>query len=632
MGSPLQPEAVSSAALAGPAAVQGHIPLCLVQHDDRTDKEISPSLVSLLDLNRAVCESHPGCRLLLTRTSLDKEVEPHWQKLYAVQAALQEGCQHAVWLDTDAIVHTSDPMRLLGAFPRGTSFFSNADPPAIYTMRFFRNMPASWDPMKQPVQPFNAGVWGVRNTHKGRALMERWTSLYPAHLWSVERSSSSSKGGGTKLSKLCIRVRPGGPAITRLSQRQQNVYRGSMSFLSAEGAAAEPPPSASHAALESTEQALGTVKSMEAAKHKVVTSCDAGVVDYAFHEKWRCVGSSACNTWANSDAFEQGAFAAHILSSPEWRPHINVADAGLYNSPCESYGDAEKRDALSCHFLAEYKDAITNYLSTRRRAAVSHEEEVAAGNPGALKESPITLPDPPLTRMADEDAYEAVHPMVRVLLERVDPYLVMRTNATSAVCHIGADDHGKLAARLAAHLRMPNTIAHKATTRDDAEADSVAMLGAPPHVQLMTFKGARVSQPAHSCDVVVIANMLHHAAHAHKTARLLKEAARISRGFVLFADHRAGRTLDEIHALTAHDPHGVYRTMSEWEGLLHGSGLQVLASGPMAHTKHKSEPSISPEESTRIFYIARPTHGHAIHMVAHGFQLSEVPSEVGQPL
>ena len=61
----LVPQSLPSASLEGPAAVQGHVPLCLVQHDDRTDKEISSNLVSLLDLNRAVCESHPGTRIFL---------------------------------------------------------------------------------------------------------------------------------------------------------------------------------------------------------------------------------------------------------------------------------------------------------------------------------------------------------------------------------------------------------------------------------------------------------------------------------------------------------------------------------------------------------------------------------------
>ena len=38
--------------------VTGHVPLCLVQHDDRTDRELT-HLRPLLDLNRAACEVEP---------------------------------------------------------------------------------------------------------------------------------------------------------------------------------------------------------------------------------------------------------------------------------------------------------------------------------------------------------------------------------------------------------------------------------------------------------------------------------------------------------------------------------------------------------------------------------------------
>ena len=86
----------------------------------------------------------------------------------------------------------------------------------------------------------------------------------------------------------------------------------------------------------------------------------------AFHERWTCKGSPACNLWANSDAFEQGAFANHLLASPAWRPFITVADERKHNAPCESYTVAEERGALACHFLAEYKDNIWGYMASRK--------------------------------------------------------------------------------------------------------------------------------------------------------------------------------------------------------------------------------------------------------------------------
>lgn len=92
----------------------------------------------------------------------------------------------------------------------------------------------------------------------------------------------------------------------------------------------------------------------------------------AFHEKWSCSGSPACKIWANSDAFEQGAFAVHMLGSPTWRPFITMADARTHNAPCLSFDEAQQRGALACHFLAEYKDSIPKYIETRLAAAMNH--------------------------------------------------------------------------------------------------------------------------------------------------------------------------------------------------------------------------------------------------------------------
>ena len=89
----------------------GHIPLCLVQHDDRSEAELLTER-SLIDLNQAVCARDSGCRYVFTRQHFDPTVEPHWQKLFAVRAALDTGCQHAVWLDSDVVVLSDVPLQL----------------------------------------------------------------------------------------------------------------------------------------------------------------------------------------------------------------------------------------------------------------------------------------------------------------------------------------------------------------------------------------------------------------------------------------------------------------------------------------------------------------------------------------
>ena len=77
--------------------MRGHVDLCLVQHDDRTDTELSDER-SLIDLNQAICARDQNCRYIFTRQHFDAKVEPHWQKLLAVRHALDGGCRRAVWL------------------------------------------------------------------------------------------------------------------------------------------------------------------------------------------------------------------------------------------------------------------------------------------------------------------------------------------------------------------------------------------------------------------------------------------------------------------------------------------------------------------------------------------------------
>jgi hypothetical protein len=109
-------------------------------------------------------------------------------------------------------------------------------------------------------------------------------------------------------------------------------------------------------------------------RQRLLVSC---APSQAFHERWTCSGSPACKVWANSDAFEQGAFAKHLLAAPTWQPYITLADAGLHNAPCTSFTSAESRGALACHFLAEYKDDIKGYVGEATTAEGAVEMAVA---------------------------------------------------------------------------------------------------------------------------------------------------------------------------------------------------------------------------------------------------------------
>jgi len=394
-------------------------PLCLVQHDDRVEGEMSQAEVVLIDHNSDMCELDVGCRHIVTKEPFDANVEPHWQKLLAVRNALDSDCQHAIWLDSDVAVHTSQPLKLLDSFG-DRSVFACADPPADLTPRFFPNGRSPTLAAK-----FNAGIWGVANTAAGRALLDAWIGLYPGHLWSVDRGSRLRQNTSSSYTD-CLLSRPaaGAPVdeeetklATMLTARAaKRLHRAPnvaalTSLMSAlvpgdatrDGAASATSEEALTLAAELEQRAdaasrtahsePATVARADVArkpaairgvhvlaelrkrsrgrvgkKGTTVRRCNTGAATYAFHERWTCKGSPACNLWANSDAFEQGAFANHLLASPAWRPFITVADERKHNAPCESYTVAEERGALACHFLAEYKDNIWGYMASREKA------------------------------------------------------------------------------------------------------------------------------------------------------------------------------------------------------------------------------------------------------------------------
>lgn len=181
-GAPLQPEADEAS-------------ICLVQHDDRTPSELSSEEAALTASNMHICSREPLCRHVMSTVSFDETVEPHWQKLLAVRSALQSGCRHAVWLDSDVTVHTSTPLKLLDSF-EGRPVFACSDPPPDLTPRFF----GPRNPFNKPA-PMNAGIWGVANTPSGLALLNAWIGLYPAHLWSVDHRKDVND---------CVQTRPRG--------------------------------------------------------------------------------------------------------------------------------------------------------------------------------------------------------------------------------------------------------------------------------------------------------------------------------------------------------------------------------------------------------------------------------------
>lgn len=296
--------------------------------------------------------------------------------------------------------------------------------------------------------------------------------------------------------------------------------------------------------------------------------CGEGQATYSFHDRWVCSGSAACDVWANSDAFEQGSFALHLLASDEWRDDITMADARVHNAPCVSYADAEKRGALVCHFLAEYKDTISPYLASRSAAATG--------------QSHVTLASTSLGGTADAVS-SLIGPLVRVFAERVAPYFALGAAPPTTLCHVGAGD-GSLASQLAARLRLPNVKAVDASATPDG-----------PSALVQPFNGRELPMRTGSCDVTLFAYHLHKASAAHLTPRLLAEARRVTRGYLLLAEDRSGRTVRENERNAALEPHGTFRSENEWTGLLHSAGFDTVASG-----------SMFAQTAPQIYFVAKP--------------------------
>ena len=634
----------------------GHMPLCLVQHDDRSDAELRDERY-LIELNQAICERDAGCRFIFTRQHFDADIEPHWQKLLAVRAALDAGCEHAVWLDSDVGLHTSRPLKLLDSF-QGRPVFANSDPPPDLTPRFFQNVRAPVPGTVPRTAAMNAGIWGVANSVRGRALLDAWIGLYPAQLWTVQRKrvADTLADGSTGVGSDCIITRPEPTATSRFAKlralsallggRREGGAPAAATATAATAAAnlpekpPEQPPaidygvatevalkSPAERALERTEERMRASGRVQTASEKsslarralsLHIGCQEGTATYvrdpaaqlpthhppppptslpeptpstlsptralpplsaaqSFHDKWTCSGSIACDVWANSDAFEQGSFALHMLGSPTWRQYITMADARVHNAPCADFTEAERRSALACHFLAEYKDQIPAYINSRTAAAT-----VGAKGVGHVTLAASAQPSADLLS-------SQIGPMLRIFSERVAPYFSLavheaaRPQITSTLCHVGAGD-GSLASQIAGRLRLSRVHAVDASAMPEA-----------PEALVQSFNGRELPMLNSSCDVTVFAYTLHRPAAAHLTSQLLREARRVTRGYLLLAEDRAGRTVDENERNAALEPHGTFRSEREWREVLAAAGFEVHASGSM----------FAPS-APQIYFIARP--------------------------
>ncbi len=103
-------------------------------------------------------------------------------------------------------------------------------------------------------------------------------------------------------------------------------------------------------------------------------------------------------------------------------------------------------------------------------------------------------------------------------------------------------------------------------------------------IECKVFDGAIIPYPAASFDVCMFVDVLHHVSDSQGIEKLLCEACRVSRKFVLIKDHLSESGLDfktlQLMDWVGNRPHGVvlpynYQNREEWDKHFLASGLSV---------------------------------------------------------
>lgn len=139
----------------------------IVQYDDR---DLSKEHTTFVKINKAYAAKHGYDHFLITTGYED--VPPYWAKVKCVKDILNEkvGEQYkykgVLWIDTDAcVVRIDTPFE--DAFQTDKDFVFSPDGP------WFESS-------------MNAGVWFVKNTPKGREIVDTWYSHYKPSDWEKE--------------------------------------------------------------------------------------------------------------------------------------------------------------------------------------------------------------------------------------------------------------------------------------------------------------------------------------------------------------------------------------------------------------------------------------------------------------
>lgn len=173
--------------------------LCVVQYDNRSEEKLGDQSL-LMHRNEELCQRDSACSYFNLKYDADKPV--YWEKVFAVSNVMEENpqCDVVAYIDSDAVMHTS-PDVFTKDFGDSSFLMSNDPSMARMLSDELKDMMKLEDDDILPNEmfpPFNAGVWAVRNTSKGKEIMQEWKSLYDPSKWFVDETGEWNCGRGCK--------------------------------------------------------------------------------------------------------------------------------------------------------------------------------------------------------------------------------------------------------------------------------------------------------------------------------------------------------------------------------------------------------------------------------------------------
>ena len=103
-------------------------------------------------------------------------------------------------------------------------------------------------------------------------------------------------------------------------------------------------------------------------------------------------------------------------------------------------------------------------------------------------------------------------------------------------------------------------------------------------IECKAFDGATIPYPDASFDVCIFVDVLHHVGNSQGIVKLLSEARRVARRFILIKDHLSENWLDyrtlQFMDWVGNRPHGVvlpynYQSRRQWDQYFNETGLKV---------------------------------------------------------